>query len=78
MVLVTLAHDLAIQTNLPQGMQCFFLLLLTELLFYVKLTVFRGGHMEFRTTDTLVSIFTSVTIMALLWTLLKQMIFPLH
>ena len=50
-------------------MKYFFLLLLPELFVYVKLTVFRGGDMGFHTIDTLVSIFTSVTIMALLWTL---------
>ena len=37
--------------------------------FYEELTVFRGGHMRFPTIGTLVSIFTSVAIMALLWTL---------
>jgi hypothetical protein len=37
--------------------------------FYEELTVFRGGHMRFPTIGTLVSMFTSVAIMALLWTL---------
>ena len=51
-------------------MKCLFQLLLTEFVFfYVKLTVFRRGHTWFATIGTLVIIFTTVTIMALLRTL---------